>query len=270
MLPSLNVRLDAAPRLVLRGSWTNTISRPAPGDLIPSMQVNAQLTQPSIIIGNPDLVPAESMNWDASAEYYLPALGYLSAAAYHKRIDNFVFNERRRLDGGPFAGFDEVRRVNGDGGNVTGLELAWVQQLTFLPGLLSGFGIETNVSFVSSEAVYPGRAEESLPLVGPGKRTSNGILSYTAGGFNGRLSYLNRTARLASVGGNARLDRYNAADDMLDLATSFRIGRSGTSLFFNIHNLRNTPTVEYQGSRENPTSTTYYGRQANFGIRVDL
>jgi len=271
VLPGLHARLEATPGLIVRSSWTNTISRPAPGDLIPSMQVNAQLTQPAVIIGNPDLKPAESMNLDASAEYYLPALGFLSAAVYHKRIDDFVFNERTRLNSGPFAGFDEVRRVNGDGGRVSGLELAYVQQLTFLPGALSGFALEGNVSFVDSEGVYPGREAESLPLAGPAKRTANAILSYTVAGFNGRISLLDRTDRLGSVGARAALDRYNAADRMLDFASSYRLpGRTGSTLFFNVHNLLNTPTVEYQGNAANPTSTTYYGRQVNFGVRAGL
>lgn len=268
VLPGLHARFDATRDLALRASWTNTISRPAPGDLIPSMQVNAQLTQPAVIIGNPDLVPAESMNLDASAEYYMTAAGLLSVAVYHKQIEKFVFSERTRLNSGPFAGFDEVRRVNGEGGSVTGLELAWVQQLRFLPGPLAGFGVESNVSFVSSEAVYPGRESETLPLAGPADRVINAILSYTAGGFNGRLSYMNRSERLASVGGRAELDRYNAADYSLDFASSLRLPRGG-ALFFNVHNMLNQPTVEYQGSPEFPTSTTYYGAQLNFGLRFD-
>jgi len=34
-----------------------------------------------------------------------------------------------------------------------------------------------------------------------------------------------------------------------------------------VKNLTDTPTVQFQGDRRNPTSVTYYGTQYNFGVQ---
>ncbi len=265
VLPGVHLRLEATEDLVIRASVNQTISRPPPGDLIPSLQVNAQLTQPAVIIGNPDLVPATSTNLDLSAELYLAGLGLVSAGAFYKSVDNFVFSERTRLNSGPFAGFDEVRRVNGDGGTVLGMELSWGQQFTTLPGLLSGLGIESNATFLRTEGTYPGREDESLPLTQSPTWIANLGFFYNQGRFTGRVSGMARSDRLQSVGGRAALDRYNEADRSLDLSAEFA-ARRGINLFFHTRNLLDVPTIEYQGSPENPVSTTYYGRQLNAGV----
>lgn len=270
VLPGVHLRYNATPNLVLRGSVNRTISRPAPGDLIPSIQVNAQLTQPAVIVGNPDLVPATSTNLDLSAEFYLTGLGLISAGVFHKSVDNFVFNERTRLDSGPFAGFDEVRRVNGDGGTVGGFEFTWGQQFTSLPGAFSGLGIESNITLLRSEGTYPGREDDSLPLNRSPDWITNAALVYTQGPLQTRVSFMARSHRLSGVGSRAALDRYNEADHNLDFSFEYGLPRWGGRAFFHTRNLLNAATVEYQGSTANPVSTTYYGRQFNFGMRYDL
>ncbi len=270
VLPGVHLRYNATPNLVLRGSVNGTISRPAPGDLIPSIQVNAQLTQPAVIVGNPDLVPATSTNLDVSAEYYLTGLGLVSAGVFHKSVDNFVFNETTRLTSGPFAGFDEIQRVNGDGGSVTGFEFTWGQQFTTLPGALSGLGIESNLTLLRSEGSYPGREEDALPLNLSPDWVTNAALVYTQGPLQARATFMARSDRLSSVGGRAALDRYNAADHNLDFSFEYGLPQWGARAFFHTRNLLNVATVEYQGSSANPVSTTYYGRQFNFGMRFDL
>ncbi|TVP60862.1 MAG: TonB-dependent receptor, partial [Gemmatimonadales bacterium] len=270
VLPGVHFRLNAADNLIVRGAVNRTMSRPAPGDLIPSIQVNAQLTQPAVIVGNPDLVPATSTNLDLGAEYYLTGLGIVSAGAFYKSVDNFVFSERTRLDSGPFAGFDEVRRVNGDGGTVLGLELAWGQQFHALPGALSGLGIESNLTLLRSRGVVPGREDDDLPLVRSPSWVTNLALTYTQGPLQARGTFMARSDRLTGVGGRAALDRYNQADQNLDFSLEYALPRMGTRAFLHTRNLLNVATIEYQGSTDNPVSTAYYGRQLNIGLSYDV
>lgn len=265
VLPSLHVRYQPVVPLVMRASFTTGMSRPAPGDLIPSAQVNAQLNPPTIVVGNPDLKPATARNWDASAEYALGELGAFSVSVFRKDIESFVFSQRTRLTTGDFAGYDEQRRVNSEGGSSQGVELSWVQRFNMLPGLLSGLGVESNYSFISSDARYPGRTE-SLPLTGPARDVLNLIGFYNLRGFELRASYVQRSARLSAVGAALAQDRYFAPDKLVDLTFSYGTQRLG-SIFLNVRNVTNTPTVEYVGDRSHPVSTTYYGRQLNFGVR---
>ncbi len=264
VLPGIHARYSLLDdRLILRSSITKAISRPPPGDLIPARQENAQLNQR--IIGNPNLKPAESNNFDVTAEYFLPPLGVLSAGAFYKEIDNFVFSSSR------FAadGVDERTRVNGDGGKVTGLELVWAQELTFLPGIFSGLGVEANYTWLDSEGSYPNRPADELPLVNSPDYIFNGIVSYTEGPVSVRVSYNKLPKRLESVGGREALDVYNAESSVWDLAFKYTINDS-TSAFLNVKNLNDTPTLQYQGDRNNPTTVVYYGRQFNVGVKVNF
>lgn len=262
-LPGVQARYTTLDdRLVLRASVTEAISRPPPGDLVPSRQENAQLNQR--IIGNPDLMPATSWNYDASAEYFFPPLGLVSAGVFHKDISDFVFSSSRITS----DGVDERTRQNGEGGKVTGIELGWVQQFTGLPGLLSGLGIEANYTWLDSKGSYPGRTE-NLSLVNSPRHILNAVASYAQGPVSVRVSYNRLSKRLESVGGRAALDVYNEKSSVWDLAAKVRV-LGGNSLFFNVKNLTDEPTVSYQGSRDNPTIVTYYGRQFNFGLNVEF
>ncbi len=263
VLPSLHLRYQTMDdRLVLRSSISKAISRPPPGDLIPSKQENAQLNQR--VVGNPNLVPAESLNIDLTAEYYLPPLGVISAGLFYKDIDNFVFSTSRIAS----DGVDERTRVNGDGGTVRGLELVWVQQFSHLPGWLSGFGVEANYTWMDSEGKYPNR-DDSLPFIRSPDYIINTILSYAQGPFSARVSMNKLPERLEAVGGRPALDRYNAASTHWDLAFKYR-ATENFDVFFNIKNLTNEPTVLYQGSPDNPTSAAYYGTQYNMGVQFSF
>ncbi|ACE85804.1 TonB-dependent receptor [Cellvibrio japonicus] len=263
VLPSLHLRYAAMDdQLIVRSSISKAISRPPPGDLIPSKQENAQLNQR--IIGNPALEPAESINYDLTAEYFLPPLGVISAGAFYKDIDNFVFSSSRIAS----DGVDERTRINGDGGKVRGLEFVWSQDLTFLPGLLSGLGVEANYTWLDSEGVYPGR-DDDLPLVNSPDYIINGILSYAQGPFSMRISMNKMPDRLESVGGREALDKYNAASTVWDLAFKYRV-LDQHNIFFNVKNLTNEPTVQFQGSRDNPTSVVYYGTQYTLGVDLSF
>lgn len=263
VLPGLHARYGIGEQFQLRGSITSALSRPPPGDLIPSRQENAQMNQR--IIGNPELEPAESLNVDLAAEYYFSSLGILSAALFYKDIDNFVFSASRIAE----DGVDERTRVNGDGGKVRGLELVWAQQFTFLPGHWSGLGIEANYTRLDSEGSYPGREGEDLGFVNSPNYILNLIGSYDRGPFSLRVSYNRLPDRLESVGGRAALDTYNAAVSVWDLAARYRL-TPGVELFLNVKNIGDEPTVQYQGNRGNPTLITYYGTQYNFGLKLNF
>ncbi|HRJ47506.1 MAG TPA: TonB-dependent receptor [Opitutaceae bacterium] len=261
LLPGLHARHRAMNgRLITRAAVTKALSRPPPGDLIPSVQENAQINQR--VIGNPNLEPAESLNYDVSVEYYLPPLGVLSAGLFKKEIEKFVFASSRIAA----DGVDERSRVNGDGGDITGLELVWSQQLKFLPGFLGNLGVDLNYTWLDSEGRYPNRPNDSLPFVNAPDYIFNAIVSYAAGPLSIRVSYNELPERLESVGGRAALDSYNAASKIWDLAAKYSFRRNYT-LFLNVKNLTDTPTVQFQGDRRNPTSVTYYGTQYNFGVQ---
>lgn len=262
LLPSLHLKytVEDSP-LLFRGSVSKAISRPPPGDLVASRQENSQLNQR--IIGNPNLKPAESVNYDISAEYFMPPLGILSLGVFYKDIDNFVFSTSRIAA----DGVDERTRTNGDGGKVKGLEFAWAQQFSFLPGAWRGLSIETNYTYLDTEGAYPNRDADQLELVNSPRYIFNAILSYAYDATSVRLSMNKLPDRLEAVGARTALDRYNQSNTVWDLAMKYEFSKAH-HLFFNIKNLTNEPTVQYQGSPNNPTSVVYYGTQYNLGVNL--
>lgn len=73
--------------------------------------------------------------------------------------------------------------VNGGSGEVVGLELAYQQQLSFLPGMLSGLGFSTNYTYADSEQ------PDGNPLLNISNHTFNGQLYWENEVFQVRLAY---------------------------------------------------------------------------------
>src|SRR5262249_19872264 len=58
------------------------------------------------------------------------------------------------IHGGPFDGFLKVQPINGPRAKIYGFEIAWQQHLRFLPGVLSGIGIDANYTYTNSKATF--------------------------------------------------------------------------------------------------------------------
>ncbi|AMJ94037.1 TonB-dependent receptor [Alteromonas stellipolaris] len=73
--------------------------------------------------------------------------------------------------------------VNGGSGEVAGIELAYQQQFSFLPGMWSGLGISTNYTYADSEQ------PDGNPLLDISNHTLNGQVYWENAGFQVRLAY---------------------------------------------------------------------------------
>src|SRR5690606_820548 len=118
--------------LAIRGSWTNTIGRQPFGSLTPARTFEVYQDEDgggltgSISEGNPGLDPYEASNFDLSVEYYPAGGGILSAAVFHKEIDNAIFTRRLEEENVEFDGyaFDRLtfsRPENADAGRIRGI-----------------------------------------------------------------------------------------------------------------------------------------------------
>jgi TonB-dependent receptor len=93
-LPNVDFDIEPIPDVVLRASYSETITRPNFND----MQAGKTINQPVRFnggtgnSGNPDLDPFESTNFDFSAEWYYGEGSYISVGYYDKEVDNFIGN----------------------------------------------------------------------------------------------------------------------------------------------------------------------------------
>ncbi|MBT8049051.1 MAG: TonB-dependent receptor [Xanthomonadales bacterium] len=91
-LPSLNFDMSFTDNLVGRASYSRSIARPPIGALSSSRTFNGNplVTNRSVSVGNPELKPYVSDNFDVSLEWYYAEGSYASVAYYHKLVDNFL------------------------------------------------------------------------------------------------------------------------------------------------------------------------------------
>ncbi len=91
-LPSLDTSLQVLPDVLLRASYSKTISR---SDLLSMIGTTSVTNSPkpgarTANAGNPGLLPYESNNFDLAAEWYYAKDSYLSVNWFTKHVTNFL------------------------------------------------------------------------------------------------------------------------------------------------------------------------------------
>lgn len=96
LLPSMDFKIDLRPDLTGRFSFSRTIARPDYNNLFAAQSVGtpnrptANGAIPLGAIGNTDLDPLISDNFDVSLEWYYKPSSYISIGFFDKRVSNFV------------------------------------------------------------------------------------------------------------------------------------------------------------------------------------
>ncbi|WNO08560.1 TonB-dependent receptor [Teredinibacter sp. KSP-S5-2] len=159
--------------------------------------------------GNPYIEPEEALSMDVTAEWYFADAGSLTVSLFRKELDNII---RQRLYNqkvvNPESGVEQTvafqQDINTDGGDISGIEMAYSQFFDFLPGALSGLGVSANYTYIDQSGINDkqGFGEGSG---GEGGRnsfrtfTDLGLPGYSDDNFNFALMYekYDISARLA-------------------------------------------------------------------------
>jgi TonB-dependent receptor len=274
VLPGVHLRHDFSKNLVGRVSWSGAIRRPSFAESAIFRNVDDAST--SVTAGNPNLKALEATSFDASIEYYLPSLGMISAAVFHKDIENFSY-AFTSLGGDPaFPTYNLVTFANGSEGKVKGVELAYQQQLRMLPSPFDGLGVMANLTFADSSAEYPTRPGEELPFIGQSDLTGNVALTYEKNKFFARLALNWRDAHLREdepIGATTDEDRYIDDFYQLDLSANYRFAKNW-EVFGEVINLTNQPFRVYfnssNGQGRRFVQFEEYDVTVNVGLRWKL
>ncbi|MBM6577466.1 TonB-dependent receptor [Microvirga sp. SRT01] len=227
-LPAANVRLNLTPKLQVRVAAYKTLTRPAIGDLAPTF--NTDTLRPATLSasgGNTELKPYRANNADLSLEWYPTPTTTLSAAVFFKKVDDFIVQsfatesipianagnaQGVRLPvgglitqrGGQFFGEFSVRRPrNAESLEIKGLELNVVHTLDWLPGVLSGFGVQANATFVSTNRDFDvDQIGQSFAAEGIGN-SQNATVFYEKYGISARIAYNRRERFLRQLAGGS-------------------------------------------------------------------
>lgn len=263
LLPALHLRYEPMDSMVLRAAWSNTISRPSFGDISPRSSIDRDDRE--IDIGNPDLDPYESTNYDLMLDWYPGNAGVVSLGVFHKDIDNYIV-EFRSLQDAEFPGFDVTRPVNGTEASVTGIEFNVQQGLEVLDERLAGLLVGFSLTELDTDLKLAERAGESFSLPSAAESAGNAYIGYERGNFSGRLSVSHRDEFLDEVGDDRNFDLYVAPHTQVDVTASYRI-TDAFELVTELTNLTDEALELYQGAPANVLQFEEYGPTFAIGFR---
>ena len=275
LLPGVHLKYDVTDNTVLRFAWTNTLARPNYVDLTPYIDVVS--ADDEIYLGNPELDPTTSMNFDIMAEHYFQSVGILSGGLFHKSINDFIYVFQAETTDNSFGtdteGFEVYQPLNGDDASIFGAEVALQRQLNFLPGFLKNLSLYLNYTYLSSNANgirnEDGDERDDLDLPNTAPNMFNGSLGYADNRFSARLSANFSDAYVDEIGGNAFEDRYYDKQFFLDFSTTYSINKN-LSVYADLNNITNQPLRYYQGVSNRTMQAEYYSLRFTFGLKYDL
>jgi TonB-dependent receptor len=274
VLPGLHLKYNINDNFILRAAWTNTLARPNYYDLVPYQSIIAE--DEEIEAGNPNLKPTKSSNLDLMAERYFKSIGLVSAGAFYKKVDDFIYTAVDEEYVSDVTGGDEwtfFQPLNGGEANLYGFEAALQRQLDFLPGFWKGFGVYLNYTYTASDAkgIRNGDGEErsGLDLPGAVPHLFNASLSFETKKLVLRVSANYAHDYIDEVGDDDFTDRYYDRQFFLDANGSYAITKN-LRLFAEANNLTNQPLRYYQGVRNRTQQAEYYNARFNVGLKFDF
>jgi TonB-dependent receptor len=292
-LPSVQAQYQLGKNTNLRANFSQGISRPNVGDLVPTVIVDPNTSPKTVTEGNPTLKPTKANNYDILIEHYFQPLGILQGGYFYKQLSNPIYPTASLLGPtDPNAGFRLLRSINGPDAHIQGVEVSWEQRFSFLPGFLNGFGVSANYSYTNSYVTFPaffnpataggeGRIDHpDLPRQAP--NTWNAGFTYDKRRFSMRFAVSHNDANIAFYNyshTDAATDRdpilgikgptgdvYFYAHTQFDVQGSYRVAK-GFRFEVSGLNLSNEVFGFYQGSSPYTVQREFYKPTVSFGIR---
>ncbi|HEY0923877.1 TonB-dependent receptor [Rheinheimera pacifica] len=278
LLPSLNMTVELADGVLLRAAASETLMRPALGDIAYKRSVS--WSEFRFKDGNPDLKPTTAKQWEAGVEWYLESGGILAASYFWKEIDGVVRealtgvveNVEKRNANGTLDGyydFDVFQPVNAEGSyKVTGLELIAQLPLNVLHPALEGFGINSNYTMLDNSLTGASDLDIPTPPEGLADKTYNFTLYYENGRFDTRISYNYKDKYVEYIHLNM-YPVYRDAYGQVDIAIGYNL-TDNIKLSLKGINITDEEATGYTLSPLFPVMNEFSGRRISLGIRADF
>ena len=274
ILPSVLLKYNVNEDFKIRGSFTETLSRPKYSALIPNVNVNNKDSE--LTLGNPELKPTTSFNFDLSADYYFKSVGLVSIGIYYKDINDFIVTQTVRgyeYEGNSYDKFMQPRNAGDD--NLLGVEVGYQRDFGFIAPTLKCVGFYGTYTYTHSKVNnfnFTGREnEKDLKLPGSPEHTANASLYFEKGGLNVRLSYNFASDFIDEMGESAFYDRYYDKVNYMDVNASYTFGKKlRTTFYAEANNLLNQPLRYYQGISEHTMQSEHYGVKVNAGVKINF
>ncbi|MFC4699966.1 TonB-dependent receptor [Glaciecola siphonariae] len=154
--------------------------------------------------GNPSIQPMESINYDASFEWYFDEGANFIVSVFYKDLENFFLSgDRGAVIENPVSGTSQPVVIsgprNGEEGSMKGYEISYQQFFGMLPEPFDGLGVQANYTYLSSDGIPNPNldtdgsilddARDGLPLEQLSEDTVNLVVMYEKDRIHARLAY---------------------------------------------------------------------------------
>lgn len=276
-LPSVLGRMHLTDQVDLRAGYSQTIGRP-PYDsyaarssisfVNASDQGNPDATGVSVNIGNPQIKPRLSNNFDLALDWQIPGQtgGLLSVALFDKQIEDEIYTRSTLGYTDGFSGVTYRNAVvntpqNASDARVRGVELSGVaNSFASLSPLLAYFGASANVSLLQGKLQVPmanGVSRGIDNLVGQPDYVLNATVFYARDGLELRAAYNKQGRALRSIVSDTPWqDLYWQARSQIDLSATYQM-RHGLALIGQVSNVGHSKMTTVTGPGKNLLKDSY-------------
>jgi TonB-dependent receptor len=247
--------MTRAPLDEMRGSRNLSI------DQNPAMPISGSA-------GNPTLKPMLADQIDVAYQWYFDKSSLLSTALFYKKLRRHIgiTSDATTIDG---RAANITRSVNGEGGNVRGVELVFQHAFTGLPAPFNGLGLFANYAYTESDVKENMPTINPFPIEGLMKDNSGLTLWYERSGFEARLSANYHSAFVRNPTWSAGQLIINGAETYLTFNMSKQL-TPRLQVRFGIDNIGNQKAVYTSGNNPHQQEVTEFGRRYNLGLSYKL
>ncbi|MDC3393264.1 TonB-dependent receptor [Luminiphilus sp.] len=264
VLPSLNMKWDAADDLVVRASAAKVMSRVQYSDLGASLfwyPIQGGIGSGSG--GNPDLEPYQATQYDLGLEWYFEQGAILGATLFSKDINTFVVTDsyitNLNYDGTQYP-VSISGPVNGSDATSEGIEIFYQQAFDWGGGVFANYTY-TDTSLATLES--QDGSTRRIPLTGASENQYNVSAYYETDDWSARVSYNWRDswAAFESNGKTVFTDDYGQVDMNATYSFSDQL-----QLNASVVNLTEENNYQYWGQKDRLLDDRYSGRRFYVGV----
>lgn len=266
-LPALHLRYSVNENTQLRAAWTNSVVRPTfeqarPGYILEDGGEKGEF-------GNPNLSPWETSNLDLGIEHYMGYAGVISAFAFYKDIDTFIYDTvTDQLDG--FDTLEEAEvALNGQNAKLYGVEFAWSKQLRELPEPFDGLLLATNLTLAGSDAeINTIEGQRSIRLPQQSDTTGNFTIGFDSDKLSLRLAANYKSDYLDEINAESPVNDIIVDDHFqLDFSARYFI-QDNIQVFFEAININDEPFYSYVSQTRWNAQFEDYGPTFKLGATI--
>ncbi|MBI3731122.1 MAG: TonB-dependent receptor [Burkholderiales bacterium] len=266
LLPNFTLKANLKSDLIARFTAGKSIQRPAFDQFNPGVSYNVPST--TVLAtgtgGNPDLKPIEGHNFDAALEWYFAPTGSVTATLFRHDFKNYIVvgSTKETYNG---IVYDVNRPRNLSSGRLQGAELSYQQFYDKLPGWMSGFGMQANVTYMQGDLTDANGV--TSPFAGMSRLSYNIVGLYEKNGISARLAYNWRdkfvdTFNYRGLG----FDLIVAPIKTLDGSISYKLSEN-LSVTLDMENMLDRTYHDYHAIPSNPRDLRRYDRTIGLSVR---